>query len=201
MFGMSLLSTINTRGDVEFTFVKLTATTRGMELDYGWVLKVSSLLELMNYHMCQSHAAEAFLDYSAVVSKKQKHFANDRAQTAQIFAELKGTAVIKELCNMGAKSFEAQCKGLEAKGVIYIQHTGGWMTWDEENVWEEEEWSRDHLIFPDSDEIRVLQWPGGEHWYAKIGAVDVVIDGEQKWNTFNEADTAAKRFVDERITS
>lgn len=46
-------------------------------------------------------------------------------------------------------------------------------------------------------DIKLLRWKGGVHWYAKIGYIDVVIDGEQKWNTRWIAEKKAKQFLKE----
>lgn len=45
------------------------------------------------------------------------------------------------------------------------------------------------------DDIRIIQWPGGDHYYAKIGDEDVVWENKQKWNSRSEAMKAAKRFL------
>ena len=46
-------------------------------------------------------------------------------------------------------------------------------------------------------DIKILRWAGGLHWYAKIGFMDVVIDGEAKWNSRWEAEEKAKEFLKE----
>jgi len=45
------------------------------------------------------------------------------------------------------------------------------------------------------DDIRIISWDGGTHFYAKIDLIDVVIDGEQKWNTEKEAKDKANEFL------
>lgn len=61
---------------------------------------------------------------------------------------------------------------------------------------------KDSIVFPDIDrptieDVNFMQWDGGKHWYAKIGKIDVVVNGEQKWNTKDEAIKAAKKFINE----
>lgn len=53
---------------------------------------------------------------------------------------------------------------------------------------------------PSYKDARIMQWPGGKHWYAKIGNVDVVVNGEQKWNSFREADLAVQKFIKENYS-
>ena len=49
--------------------------------------------------------------------------------------------------------------------------------------------------YTDKD-IRYIQWKDGSHWYVKIGKYDVVDEnGNQKWNTRNEAINAAYSFL------
>lgn len=50
------------------------------------------------------------------------------------------------------------------------------------------------------DNVKYLQWPGGEHWYAKIGNEDIIdYKGNQKWNTRKEAEEAAEWYIKENI--
>jgi hypothetical protein len=55
------------------------------------------------------------------------------------------------------------------------------------------------LIFPEitytEKDIRIIQWKGGTHWYAKIGNIDVEINGESKWSTWKEANNNAKKYL------
>lgn len=57
---------------------------------------------------------------------------------------------------------------------------------------------KEELVFPDDDynieQVKYIQWDGGKHWYAKIHNEDIVVDGEQKWNTKIEAEEAVKKF-------
>lgn len=47
------------------------------------------------------------------------------------------------------------------------------------------------------NDIKIVQWPNGEHYYAKIGNMDIVDDkGNQKWNTYDEAFLNAKKFLE-----
>ena len=48
---------------------------------------------------------------------------------------------------------------------------------------------------PTENDINIIRWPGGKHYYAKVGNYDVVVNGVQKWNTKYEAREAAKTFI------
>jgi len=45
------------------------------------------------------------------------------------------------------------------------------------------------------EDIRVSKWFQGNHWYAKVGLIDVVVDGEMKWNTMEAAQRNAEEFL------
>ena len=48
---------------------------------------------------------------------------------------------------------------------------------------------------PTENDINIISWSGGKHYYAKVGNYDVVVNGVQKWNTKYEAREAAKTFI------
>ena len=49
---------------------------------------------------------------------------------------------------------------------------------------------------PTLDDVRFIQWNGGEHWYAKVNKEDITDEiGRQKWNTKGEAKKAAKWYI------
>lgn len=60
----------------------------------------------------------------------------------------------------------------------------------------------EELKYPDEvgltiDDVRYIQWPGGCHWYAKVGSADIVdAAGNQKWNEKSEAEEAAKWYIE-----
>lgn len=71
---------------------------------------------------------------------------------------------------------------------------------NDESKYQDECW-KDTLEYPEPEhytdsDIRYIQWKDGSHWYAKIGKYDVVDEnGNQKWNTRNEAINAAYSFL------
>lgn len=47
------------------------------------------------------------------------------------------------------------------------------------------------------DDIKVFRWDNGIHWYAKVDKYDVVINGEQKWNSKLKAKQKAEEFLEQ----
>jgi hypothetical protein len=85
---------------------------------------------------------------------------------------------------------------LERTGRVFINSNGGFFGM-KESLKIEDTRAIFAYILP-SDKVRIIQWPGvGNHYYAKFGDQDVVVDGVQKWNTWEEAEAAALRFIQE----
>ena len=61
---------------------------------------------------------------------------------------------------------------------------------------------KDTLTFPHEEkpsleDVNYIMWEGGQHYYAKIGKLDVLDkNGNQKWNTKEEAIEAAKWYIE-----
>lgn len=47
----------------------------------------------------------------------------------------------------------------------------------------------------DETDIKITRWPDGSHYYAKIDSIDVVVKGDVKWNTYDEAEKHAKEYM------
>jgi hypothetical protein len=88
-----------------------------------------------------------------------------------------------------------------ATGSVLVNYNGGCFSpnWLKKEVTILETVNKRGFIFPTElytkKDIRIIQWKGGKHYYAKICAHDVIIDGEQKWNTYKQAESAAKKYL------
>ena len=59
---------------------------------------------------------------------------------------------------------------------------------------------RKELIFPDfkKDDIRIKQFPGGEHYYAYIGDMQVRDGNTLKWDSYQDAYEMALSLLEEK---
>lgn len=60
-----------------------------------------------------------------------------------------------------------------------------------------EERYNEQFVFPDNKnlEMKITKWPGGKHYYAKIGDIEVVDDdGNKKWPTYKRAEEEVSNF-------
>lgn len=74
---------------------------------------------------------------------------------------------------------------------IMINEVGGWCLL---NIDSKIEWLGEKK-YSESD-IKITQFRHGDHYYAKIGKIDVVDSiGDVKWDTYNKAYKKAKQFL------
>lgn len=85
-------------------------------------------------------------------------------------------------------------------GNILLRENSSYMIFNEDRYEILESFDREEMIYPHYSEsdIKITQWKGGQHYYAKLGNMTVVDeDGNQKWDSFNEAYKQAKMFLSE----
>lgn len=111
-------------------------------------------------------------------------------------AEIHGASFVLELSLVAGRCFYAMMKTVSDGKTVFVSRVGSWFVGDLYTVILAEQESK---WFPAdvSQEPRYLQMQGGKHWYVKVGQFDVVVDGEQKWNTLPEAKTAYSKWKEE----
>ena len=92
------------------------------------------------------------------------------------------------------------CLKVEKYGTIYLNQNGGWMTMGNHFTIINRV---KQTFFPmwKKEDIKIIKWPGGVHFYAKIGTMDVVVDGKQKWDTHTEAQQHAEECFAQLTTN
>ncbi len=85
-------------------------------------------------------------------------------------------------------------------GSVLVNSAGGCMM-DDDTFETLQTIHKDKFVFPKEQDakIRIIKWPNGSHYYAKIGNEDVVVDGEQSWNTRKAAQAAAEQYLAECV--
>ena len=162
---------------------------RWKKLDYGW------LFDIQNYQDMQEwwdnvRAGKAQKDFQEALDyTKGKAHANVIAQ----LAEMKGISLVDALTNMNEALGKGMARTLDDQGRLFINDLGGYFGYTSEiEVYETKE--IDVWALP-GQEPRFIQWPCGDHYYAKIGDEDVVVDGRQKWDTLAEAKDAVEKYL------
>lgn len=182
---------------VMFQFVKVKYKHPKIKepLDHEWMLKIDSIVSLEQYERKSTIYKNALQDLLDAWEKR-KHARNPLSAIILSFCELKESNYFAEADILFTKTTLARLEVLKNHGVIYINRNGGFFPGGNGVIEYSDIMESDKLYFPTSKErdIRFLQWPGGKHWYVKVDDLDVVVDGEQKWNTKKKAEEALNKW-------
>jgi len=190
------------------TYCKVTCKHPQIEkpMEYGWMLKVSSSEALMDYVTTDTSMRSAFQDarQSKDFNSKGGHCGTDLGQTLVSLCKVTGDSLVGTMGTLAQYAMHAKLKVLQRVGCLYINEVGGFFPTMEgvEELKKATYKGNPHKGFwaiKDNEDIvtskaRYMQWTNGSHWYAKIGNADVIVDGDQKWDSKKEAQKAVKKF-------
>lgn len=165
----------------------------------GWWLKIDTVEKLTDYlEKTDNRFGKAFdsLVHSKEFGMGMEH-ANETALAIGLYGQNRKLSPLSATLDFRNAIIQNQYDALLTHGCIYINENGGYH-WPSKKDEKSEAFVRKTvLVFPDfkKDEIRVKQFPGGEHFYAYIGNVEVRDGDIIKWNTYEEAYNQAKRLI------
>jgi len=181
-------------------FVKIKRAFNGFSIEYDYLLLVDNTVSFSDYLM---HTAEQTgLDYLELKRKPQNGCHWSRVQEAiRLKLELtKGRKTILDDLSIANSVFVETATKLYAQyGAFVVNSNGGMFPLDGKcEILETVE--SEKLVWPfgrlkTEDRIKITQWPNGTHWYARVDGEDVVMDNEQKWNTYKEAYDKAIQYI------
>lgn len=163
------------------------------EPDNGWWLKIDSAEKLIDYHQkTEKLYGDVIADY---LHNKEGHWTNKRTYAVVMYAEKHHLTIYDAIIQFRMMIAQQQLDRIHEDGAIYINSVGGYhskATYNQYVV-------KDKLIFPDfkSSDIKIEQFPGGTHWYAYVGNMQVINGDIRKWNSYKEAYEYAKKYVSE----
>lgn len=160
-----------------------------LELRYGWMFDIQSYTDLQAWweNVRVGISTKDFND--ALEYSKGKAHANSLAQVAAIW----GVDLVTALARMQQHVGEGLDKVLQDRKRLFINSVGGYFGYfDELQISGTKE--IDVWALPE-EKLRIISWPDGKHFYAKVGMEDVVFDGKQKWDTKEEAATAGEKYL------
>lgn len=173
---------------------------------YGWMLEVSDVGVLMEYYLQKTLGPfrVVFADVKSIFTDNKKwcgpgHPRTRGAEVVMILSELKKKSVADCIGLLVQATIKGQIECIESCGSILINRNGGYFPGGRDELMGAIE--TDSLMWPldsvEARKVRYLKWPGGSHWYVKIGNEDLVVDGEQKWDTRELAEQAVRTYVEE----
>ena len=167
----------------------------------GWWLKIQNVDELLDYYnqidkTRFKHVLENYIygkewnDYHEEMQNKEhaRHWKEAALTDAVVrFGSHHDYNIIESISNFSKMIIEQQLDMLEKTGCIYINRNGGYHGKTTKPA--KGFIYREKLMFPEyqKEDIRILQFPNGKHYYAYIDDLEVREGDNIKWNTYEEA--------------
>jgi len=170
----------------------------------GWWLKIQTLDELLAYIEAihpgrYGHVLENYLygkDWGAATISHGPHMKEAPITEAVVLYASKvkrenngrGLNILKAIDGFAGMVAQNQWNEIQESGAIYINPYGGYHgAHPSDKTYNFIR--RKELVFPDfkTNDIRIKQWPGGQHFYAYIGDLEVRDGDITKWDTYEEA--------------
>lgn len=157
----------------------------------AWWLKIRTAEELADYRA--KHDGKYGRALLNILRDKDggTHGPNAReiplAQAAYYHAVNREISPVESLLDISYSTGTAQLDALHEHGAIYFNAAGGW-NWGPPGAAVQTLW-QDGFAFPSftKDDIRISRFPGGTHYYAHIGPMEVRDGDAIKWLTRQEA--------------
>lgn len=166
------------------------------EPNNGWWLEIDSVAKLIDYHKkteerLYGHVIREYMD--SLIENRDRRTLSNRTLAIVLYAEKHHLTFIDAIVQFRLMIAQQQLERIHEEGAIYLNSSGGYHS---NAVYTYSE-IRDKLIFPDykEDKIKINQFPGGTHWYAYIGNVQIKNGNVNKWNSYEEAYEYAKKFI------
>lgn len=171
----------------------------------GWWLKIQTRDELTAYlELASSKYARAFDNflhdsfYQPSVVGHGKHIQDGSlTYAAYLYGVNRKLSMVEALTEMSSRQAIQLHAILKRYGAVYINPKGGWQYNPGPAAYTGDFCHNKNLVWPQLDEtsIRIESFPGGKHFYAYIGNIQVRDGNALKFNTYKEAMTAAKAYL------
>lgn len=168
--------------DSEFLFVLKDGT---------WWLKITTLEELFAYH---DETMGVWEDgFNSLIKSKEftrhglKH-ANDIGYAIGFWGSNRGMNPIEATTGFRGMVIKNQAEEIMSGLAVLINQNGGYHT-ELADIQHEQFVRKAELIFPNfkMEQIQIKRFPGGEHYYAYIGKMQVKDKDTVKWDSYDEA--------------
>ena len=161
------------------------------EPDNGWWLKIDSVEKLVDYHQkTEKIYSDVLRDY---LENKDFQWKHKLTYAILLYAQEHNLTFLDAISQFKLMIAQQQLKRIYEDGAIYINSSGGYHS----NAVYTYSQIKDKLIFPNykKDNIKISQFPGGTHWYAYVGNIQIKNGNVNKWNSYEEAYEYATKFI------
>lgn len=160
----------------------------------GWFLKLDSLDMLNRYikEIWDIRKSECLSDLERI--RKKLHPTGDIASACRILADTKGTDTWQEFEALQKSQCDEMTRMILKGSTLYVNANGGYSIHMNDAV---NRYESETLMWPvfSEEDIRIKKWPGGDHYYAYIGPIQVKESDTLKWDSESDARMAAMRYV------
>ena len=179
----------------KYKFVKLQDHFYAHEHIFDWMLECDNIKTLIEH-------TEKY-GTSAIEESVKEFFYNENtenkiAQYVNQEQKVSNNGALKIYGSLNVKIFDSKIKALNKYGKIYLRENGSYTipsdTMETLNYIEQ-----DSILYPfyTEDDINIMKYRDGKHYYVKIGFFDVIVDGVQKWNNIDIAKEKALEYLKE----
>lgn len=168
----------------------------------GWWLILQTPDELFEYlNATNSRYGRAFENYlhnetNAVSDNKARYPRESKiTQAAYFYAINHGQSIIDGIKTIAEQTARGMLESILTRGYVYVNSAGGynWIGSREPGDFVR----KSKLVWPEFTEkdIRISQFPGGRHFYAHLGPVEIRKNGESRFWTRQQAREAAMEYL------
>lgn len=163
----------------------------------SWFLEIHSLETLNAYMDMVWNLHHEDLLYDIKRLRENKHPTSDIITLCNTLASMKDSDVWHEFMILKEKQRHDMTDMILKNHTLYVNTSGGYCLSLDEKV---NRYESDVLIWPvlKESDIQIKQWPGGTHFYAYIGPIQVKYDDQVKWDSESDARMAALSYVNKR---
>jgi hypothetical protein len=180
-------------------------------INQGWWLKIDNLEDLQKYYdevdsnrMSEGwESATNCREFCSIHDLKRtdpqplKPHATTLGYFIGMHAANNSQSAMQAVIDIQTKKFQSQAEQILKGNNVYINRNGGWHFGKKDYT----QWyDKDKLVFPNfkKNQIKIEQFPGGEHFYAYIDNMQVRDGDTLKWNTYEEAYKQALSIVNDK---
>lgn len=179
-----------------YRFVKIKDTRLQQKNIWPWVLLCDDSFTLIKH--TEKYMATSIEDgIKDIFSNDRNDISSNWGKSIQQYLDIKGGSPVDISITLENKVFQGKQRCLELNHTLLLRSNGSYsvLTDDLEiiNTIEKEK-----MVYPSYSEsdIKISQWPGGNHYYAKIGEMEVSDNsGNIKWNTSKQAYEIALSYL------
>lgn len=165
--------------------------------DGGWWLMIKTLDELTEYNEKTLSSNQIMKGFQSLLTKPEDCHYERNEYLIYLSALNNKTDIVSTTVNLMEKQLKVQINEILKGKNLYFNHVGGWHSGNDDF----DQWvDSDKLIFPNlqKEQIKIEQFPNGEHFYAYIGNVQIRDRDTLKWNTYEEAYNKALEYVNNK---